>query len=94
MPKPVEIEARPNHRLWLKYDDGVEGEVDLSHLAGRGVFKAWDDPAFFAAVKLGPHGEIVWGDTIDLCPDATYMRLTGKSPDQVFPNWKQAEVDA
>ena len=68
--------------------------MDLSHLTRRGVFKAWDDSAFFAAVKIGPHGEIVWGDKIDLCPDATYMRLTGKSPDQVFPNWKQAEVDA
>ena len=94
MPKPVEIKACPNYRLWLKYDDGIEGEVDLSHLAGRGVFRAWGDPAFFAAVRIGPQGQIEWGDTIDLCPDATYMRLTGKSPDQVFPHLKQAEVDA
>lgn len=94
MPRPIEVKALPKHRLWLRYDDGVEGEVDLSNLAGRGVFEAWDDPAFFASVRLGPHGEIQWGDTIDLCPDATYIRLTGKSPEELFRRLKQAEVDA
>jgi hypothetical protein len=49
MPTPVEVKALANYRIWLRYDDGVQGEVDPSDLAGRGVFKAWSDwsdPAF------------------------------------------------
>ena len=81
MPKPCEVRAHPNYRIWLRYDDGTEGEVDLSDLAGRGVFAAWNDAAFFASVRLGSHGAVEWGSDIDLCPDAMYLRLTGKTPD-------------
>ena len=94
LPRPTQVKARPHYCLWLRYDDGTEGEVDLSSLVGRGVFKAWQDVAFFESVKLGPYGEIMWGDEIDLCPDAIYMRLTGRTPDEVFPSLKKVEVDA
>ena len=30
----VAAEARPNYRLWVRFEDGVEGEVDLSDVAG------------------------------------------------------------
>ena len=85
MPKPVQVNARSNYRIWLQYDDGTEGEVDLSDLAGRGVFEAWNDATFFGSVRLGPHGAVEWGSDIDLCPDAMYMRLTGKTPEELFP---------
>lgn len=94
MPRPIAVDPRPNYRLWLKYDDGTEGEVDLSYLAGRGVFAAWRDLAFFQSVRIAEHGALVWGDALDLCPDALYLRLTGKSPEDVFPNLKKASVDA
>jgi hypothetical protein len=85
MPKPVEVKALANYRIWLRYDDGTEGEVDLADLAGRGVFKAWDDPAFFGAVRVASHGAVEWGAGLDLCPDALYLRLTGRSPEDLFP---------
>jgi hypothetical protein len=81
MPKLVHVSAQPGYRIHLEYDDGVTGEADLSHLAGRGVFRAWDDPTVFRAVRLGEHGEVKWGDEIDLCPDALYLGITGKSAD-------------
>ena len=58
MPKPLEVKPLHNFRLWLRYDDETTGEVDLSDLAGRGVFKAWDRQDFFKAVRIGPHGEL------------------------------------
>ena len=85
MPQPTAVEATTGYRIRIRYDDGVEGTIDLSDLAGRGVFRAWSDPVFFSAVRLGSHGAIEWDGGIDLCPDAMYMRLTGKSPDEVFP---------
>jgi hypothetical protein len=72
----------------------VEGEVDLSDLAGRGVFKAWNDLAFFNSVRLAPHGAIEWGSDLDICPDAMYMRVTGKSPEELFPSLRSVSANA
>lgn len=94
MPKPMAVKPLANFRVWLRYDDGVEGEVDLSDLAGRGVFLAWNDPAVFRDVRLGSSGAIEWGPEIDLCPDAMYLRLTGKSPEDLFPILKSIPADA
>lgn len=93
-PRPVEVRPLDGYRIWLSYDDGAAGEVDLSEFKGRGVFKAWDEPSFFAAVHIAPHGAVEWGNDIDLCPDALYMRLTGKSPEEFFPTLKRTHVDA
>ena len=84
--RPVEVRALEPHRLWLRYDDGVEGEVDLSNLASRRLFAAWQDPSFFSAVRLDPGGFVVWSDDIDLCGDALYLKLTGMSPEESFPS--------
>ena len=88
MPKPLEVKPLQNFRLWLRFDDETTGEVDLSDLAGRGVFNAWNNQEFFNLVRIGSHGEIAWGETLDLCPDSVYMRLTNKSPQDVFPALK------
>ena len=39
IPRPVEVKPLENFRIWLRYDDGTEGEVNLSDVAGRGVFE-------------------------------------------------------
>ena len=87
MIRPTEVEARENYRIWLKYNDGVNGEVDLGHLVGQGVFKAWDAPGYFKTARITEYGSVAWGDVddIELCPNALYMRLTGKSIDEILP---------
>ena len=92
MLRPVALRALPDYKLWLRYSDGAEGEVDLSDLAGRGVFKLWDDYSAFESARIGEHGEIIWNDAIDLCPDALYMKLTGKRPDQVFSSLQEVST--
>jgi hypothetical protein len=90
----VEVLPRARFRVWLRYSDGVQGEVDLSHLAGRGVFKAWHSPGAFENVHLAEDGSVSWGSGLDLCADSLYLQLTGKSPEDVFQNLKTSEVDA
>jgi Protein of unknown function (DUF2442) len=85
MIRPVSIKALPKYRIYISFSDGEEGEVDLSDLAGRGVFEAWKDYGAFEQVHIGPGREIQWNDEIELCPDAVYMRLTGKTPEEMFP---------
>lgn len=90
------VQARPldGFRLWLKYEDGVEGIVDLSDLGGRGVFQAWSDEKIFDAVTVTEGGAVVWPGEIDLCPDALYVRLTGRQAEEIFPGSMRAPADA
>ncbi len=90
----VDVKPLPSFRLELRYDDGAAGIVDLSHLVGKGVFQAWRNTGIFEDVSIGPGGEIRWNDTIELCPHALYLQLTGKTPEELFPNLKQAAANA
>lgn len=84
--KPTDVTPLPGYRLYIRYPDGVEGEVDLSHLVGKGVFALWNDCQAFAAVSIGDGGEIRWNDSVDICSDSLYMEISGQSPDEVFPS--------
>ena len=88
MLNPVKVKALPGYRIWIAYEDGVSGEVDLSDIAGKGVFRAWEEPGFFEKVHISPRRAIAWNDNLDICADALYMELTGKSVDEMFPRLK------
>ena len=91
MLQPTEVEARAGHHIWLRYSDGTAGEVDLSRLAGKGVFALWNEPGYFERVHIAPHRAIAWNDDLELCADALYLELTGKSLDELPA---EAAVDA
>lgn len=74
----VEAEPRQEYRLWIRFEDGTEGEVDLSGLVGKGVFRGWEDPAEFRKVHIDPDTHTVsWPGGVDLCPDSLYKDLVG-----------------
>lgn len=85
MIRAVEVEARRGRRIWLRFSDGSAGEVDLSDLAGRGVFRAWNQREIFEGVHVAPHGAVAWSDEIELCADALYLELTGSAAAELFP---------
>lgn len=92
--EPVAVAPREGYRIWLRYADGVEGEVDLSDLAGKGVFTAWNDRRFFERVYISEWRSVAWNDAIELCPDALYMEITGKTPEDIMPGLRGATDDA
>lgn len=79
MERVTSAKACPNYRLWLQFTDGTEGELDLSHLVGKGVFSSWCEESGFAAVQVNESGAPEWPGGIDLCPDSLYLEITGKS---------------
>ena len=85
MPKLLKVEPREGFHIYVEYDDGACGEVDLSDVAGRGVFKVWEDRAFFERVHITPFRAIGWSDELDICPDRVYFDLTGKTPEEMMP---------
>ena len=69
------------YRLWLKFEDGEEGEVDMEPYLRPFVnaFKPLEDPAYFAKVELNPEwGTICWPNGVDLDPDNLQHHVTGK----------------
>lgn len=92
--QPMLVRPLANYRVYLEFSDGVKGEVDLSDLAGEGVFKAWNDQTFFEQVHIGSHREIKWDEEIELCPDSLYLKLTGKTPEELFPRLSSLQPHA
>ena len=76
----VDVKPLGGHRLRLRFDDGVEGEVDLlPKLQFRGVFAPLRDPDFFARVRVDPDGgTICWPNEADLDPVVLYSWVTGE----------------
>ncbi len=67
--KIVKCEPYDNYKLWIQFDDGLAGEVDLNNLAGIGVFSAWNSVDFFNSVYVDKKTDTVaWGEDIDLDP--------------------------
>lgn len=72
------VEARPEYRLWVRFADGIAGEVDLSHIVGCGVFQRWvDHPAEFHQGRIDPEtGAPVWPRDLNVAPEGLYKALT------------------
>ena len=81
--RPTTVKALDGYRIWIEFEDGEAGEVDLAEYARSGVFKAWEDRAFFKDVRIAPYESISWGEELDLCAVDLYMRLTGRTIEDV-----------
>ena len=77
----VEVRALDGYRLYLCFEDGVTGDVDLAAFVRfDGVFEPLRERANFVAVRVHPElGTICWPGGADLDPDVLYALVTGKS---------------
>jgi len=76
----VEVRPLTPYVLRLRFEDGVEADIDLSSLIEfRGVFAPIQDPSEFAKVRVDAElGTIVWPNGADLDPDVLYSLATGQ----------------
>lgn len=63
----VEVQHRGGHRVWLRFDDGVSGEVDLAAELWGEVFEPLRAPAVFAAFNV--NGTLTWENGADFAPE-------------------------
>jgi hypothetical protein len=74
----VSVETLAGHRLRLRFEDGVEGEVVMP-VGFDGVFAPLRDPTVFAELRVNPElGTAVWPNGADLDPDVLYGLVTGQ----------------
>ena len=73
IPKVVEVKPLEGYKLWLRFQDGVCGTVDLSAELWGPMFEPLKDVAIFAQVSIHPELETVtWPNGADLAPEFLY----------------------
>jgi len=74
----VEVRPLDGFRLWLRFEDGVTGTIDLAALIPLdGVFASLSNVNHFRQVRVLPDiGTIGWPGGADLDPDVLYALLT------------------
>jgi hypothetical protein len=72
------IEAKYLHDyvIWLRFNDEIEGEIDLANELAGEVFGPLRDKRKFKSFKVDPVlGTIVWDNGADLAPEFLHDNL-------------------
>lgn len=77
--KVVEVRALDGYRVFLRFDDGLQGELDLEPLLApfKGVFAPLRDPDRFREICVENH-TVSWPNELDLAPEGFYSKLSGR----------------
>ena len=79
IPHITQAEARPGYKLFIEFEDGVKGIVDLSKWKGKGVFDFWNEEENFKSFIITKDKKLQWNEHIDMDPDTFYLQLIGKN---------------
>ena len=76
----VSVQPMGGYRLQLRFEDGIEGEVDIATIISfDGIFAPLQEQAEFRKVSVDPElGTICWPNGADLDPDVLYARIAGE----------------
>lgn len=82
LPKLQEAKYQGGYRIWLKFADGIEGEIDLENELWGEMFEPLKDKNYFSQFSLNGELEtIVWPNGADFAPEFLYQQLC---PDYVL----------
>jgi len=76
------VEARhiQGHRVFLKFNTGETGEVDLRDIVYKyQIAQPLRDPETFSHFHLDSWPTLAWDCGFDIAPESLYFRATGKS---------------
>jgi hypothetical protein len=83
IPKVIEAKPLEGYKLWLRFQDGLSGTVDLSGELWGPMFEPLKDPGVFAQVSVHPDLDTVtWPNGADFAPEYLYRaaRQGAKAP--------------
>ncbi len=84
-PKVIDVKTIEKYKIEVHFNDGFKGVYDLSHLAGKEVFKIWDEDDNFSKVFINKEsGAVSWPGEIDLDSLNIYCRIKGISTKTTF----------
>jgi len=76
LPRLTEAQYKGEYRIWLKFSDATQGEVDLTSELWGDMFEPLKDKNLFAQVTV--HKELdtlVWPNGADFAPEFLYQKL-------------------
>ncbi len=77
IPHIVKAKYKKDYQIWLKFNDGSEGVVDLKDQLFGEMFESLRDKKRFKSFRVDPELEtIVWKNGADLAPEFLRDRLT------------------
>ena len=89
-PKITSVTAIGKYKLYVRFSDGSEGEYDVSHLAGKGVFKSWDTDNNFSKVSINTEsGAINWPGDLDIDTISVYCKIKDLDVDAYLSSKQQ-----
>ncbi|HMH50273.1 MAG TPA: DUF2442 domain-containing protein [Candidatus Acidoferrum sp.] len=76
----VEVRPLEGYRVFLRFDDGVQGELDLEPLLSPfdGVFEPLRELTRFREAFVDDGGTIAWPNGADLAPEILYSKVSGR----------------
>lgn len=76
----IEVKVVAHGRLWLRFADGVAGELDVSQSLRGPVFEIARSAEGFAQVRIDAEGHTVcWPGGADLAPDVLHRAVSDGS---------------
>ena len=76
LPRVIEVRHVAAYRVWIRFSDGREGEIDLEAELWGPVFEPLRDISEFAKLRVEPELDtVVWPNGADLSPDWLYSQL-------------------
>ena len=87
----VEVQPLEGYQLKLRFEDGVEGVVDVAQcVALTGVFACLRERTQFVQVRVNPElGSIAWPCGADLDADVLYSLVSGEPLPPATQTWTQ-----
>jgi Protein of unknown function (DUF2442) len=76
LPRIVEARYIAGFKVWVRFSDGVEGDVDLSHELTGPIFEPLRNVEEFRRLSLHPElHTLVWPNGADLAPEFLREKL-------------------
>jgi hypothetical protein len=72
----IEAKYIRDYTIWVKFEDGSEGEIDLSAELYGPIFEPLRDIRYFEQLRVDPElGTIAWPNGADFAPEFLYDRI-------------------
>ena len=76
IPRVIAARHAGDYRVWLRFHDGLSGEIDLQDILWGPMFEPLRDVEAFSKLTVDSELEtLAWPNGADLAPEALYERL-------------------
>jgi len=83
--KVKDVKYLSDYTLLVRFEDGVEGNIKLDDLVGKGIFKHLHNKELFSKAYTTGYA-ISWSEELEIDAYAIYFEITGKKMEDILPS--------